>query len=288
MSRRAHVTQDEVNQAANELLAAGTTPTTTLIQQRVGGSFTTIGRLFEVWEQQHRAEPAGAIEIPDDVARAATESLQMLWRTAFDLARREVAQVRAAAAEELAAVQSKRDEQAGAIERLELEAEGYEHQVRQLQQQIESLQGTLAQAQTSAEIATARVQDRERQLAERDRTLAERDEQITDLRSEVAQARREVEQASKAAQEAQAGRAQLQGRLDEAAAQAAQQTQRYTDLQLAHARQTGELEAQHQRLDEQARIIDRLTAASTPPPDEGERSRAQASRVKSARKEQDQ
>ncbi len=270
------MTQDEVNQAATDLLAAGTTPTTTLIQQQVGGSFTTIGRLFEVWEQQRRAEPAGAIEVPDEVARAATESLQMLWRTALDLARREVAQVRAAAAEELATVQAKRDEQAGAIERLELEAEGYEHQVRQLQQQIESLQGTLAQAQTAAEVATARVQDRERQLAERDRALTERDQQIADLRSQVAQARSQVELASKATQEAQAARALLQGRLDEAAAQAAQQTQRYTDLQVAHARQTGELEALRVRLDEQARIIDRLTPASTPPPDEGERSRTRS------------
>ena len=95
------------------------------------------------------------------------------------------------------------------------------------------------------------------------------------MHTDLAHARSEVEQAGKLAQEHQAARALLQGRLDEATAQATQQTQRYTDLQVAHARLTGELEALRQRLDEQARIIDRLTPAGSSTPGKEERGHTQ-------------
>jgi chromosome segregation ATPase len=246
MARRTTVTPEEVFQVAESLAAAGRRPTTLLIREQVGGSFTTVGKYLEQWEQQHPAPVPVVMEVPPEVVSRANEAIQTLWRAATDLANREIAQIRAAAAEDRTAAQAKYGEQATIVEQLEGQIETQEQTIEEYGQEVTRLQREVAEARMAAEVATARVADREQVVVEHEQTIAR-------LRDELAQARATAERETQRASDL---RVQLDGLELEGLEQRI--------VQVEHAKLLGELAALRERLDEQARIIDRLTPLKRP------------------------
>jgi len=88
---RTGITQEQVNAAADALIAAGENPTVEKIRTALGtGSPNTITRMLDLWRTQlgHRLQQVIALpEVPGDVGRL----MQELWRLAVEHATQQAA-----------------------------------------------------------------------------------------------------------------------------------------------------------------------------------------------------
>ncbi len=86
------ITQDQVNQAADAIIAAGERPTVEKVRQQLGtGSPNTVTRMLDVWRQglSERLRQASLLpELPDEVGQAMTA----LWTHALQHARAQAQQ----------------------------------------------------------------------------------------------------------------------------------------------------------------------------------------------------
>jgi len=119
------ITQDQVNQAADTVVAAGERPTVEKIRNLLGtGSPNTVTRMLEVWRQglAERLRQASLLpELPDEVGQAMTA----LWTQALQHARTEAQQTLKAEHEALqratAALEARASEQAAQLAAAETE-----------------------------------------------------------------------------------------------------------------------------------------------------------------------
>jgi len=77
---RPGITQEQVYEAASELMDEGTAPTVQSVRERIGsGSYTTITPLLNQWREEHaKSTPANVPDIPEAVQAA----FGKVWRTA--------------------------------------------------------------------------------------------------------------------------------------------------------------------------------------------------------------
>ena len=81
MPRRAKITQDDVNQAADQLKAEGIKPTPTTVRDSLNaGSFTTVTKMLDLWNSQQ--EDADKVPVPD-VPEFAHRLLEKLHRELY-------------------------------------------------------------------------------------------------------------------------------------------------------------------------------------------------------------
>ena len=163
---RAIVTPEAVAEAAQALLASGQEPTVILIQERTGGSFTTVKRHLDAWKT---AQAAPQVAVPEAITAAGEELLRHVWQAAA----KQIAQAQAEAEETAQA-------QIGAIRAQLAEAETA---IARLEQQLDEAEARRQKAETFGEEQRQRAE-----RAEAAQTALER--RITQLEAEQTEAER--------------------------------------------------------------------------------------------------
>lgn len=79
-------TQKAVYQAAQDLVNEGIEPSIILIQERTGGSYTTVKKWFELWLEERQAHNANLVELPAEFEVKAREFARVLYSSAVNQA----------------------------------------------------------------------------------------------------------------------------------------------------------------------------------------------------------
>ncbi|MBG6083191.1 DNA-binding protein [Rubrivivax gelatinosus] len=206
------VTQEIVSAAANALVAEGKEPTFRLIQERTGGSYTTIKPYLEAWDAERRKAPA--VELPLDVQAQGKEFVQRLYAHALRAATESVAEplaraeaARAKAKEQLANVE-------GEVARLEAVEQAQAAQIDALSSKLHDLELTAAAQQATLQEKAAAVARLEAQLEQAQRDLAGRDQELAALRassSAVSGLQSQLEQLQRTVQDLASGDSAAKG-----------------------------------------------------------------------------
>ena len=127
----ARIATDElVSATADALLAEGIQPTLKLLQERTGGSYTTVNKAFGRWKEQ-RALDQQLEDPPTEVAHKGDQLLRVVWAAAKRIAETRVEEIRQAA---------------------ELSVQSIRSELQHAQEQIGHLEGSLA-------VLTSRYED---------------------------------------------------------------------------------------------------------------------------------
>lgn len=175
-------TQETVFAAADALVAEGVAePSLTQVQERTGGSYTTVKRHLEAWTAQRRAE-ASAIALPPEIEARGHEFVRGIYAHAAKAAH-------AAIAEPLAAAEAARklaEERLAAAEAEVRRLEGIEQEqgarLEELAERARSLEVTLAARDAAIDEKAGALARLEEQLAESQRGLAASTQEIAELR----------------------------------------------------------------------------------------------------------
>lgn len=193
-------TREAVFQIADELVAQGHKPGPNIVQQRTGGSFTTVSRLLKEWEAERQVTQP-VLDLPPALVAHATELARTLWTTAHADAQRTVQQLRAESEHTLAGARAELADALAAIERLEGERAERESTIANLQQTEATLRAALAEAEAQQRVAEARTVEvqaaMERAAAEGRQSqerLAEQLQRLGEFGGELAAVRRQVEE----------------------------------------------------------------------------------------------
>lgn len=255
------ITQDQVNQAADTIVAAGERPTVEKIRNHLGtGSPNTVTRMLDVWRQglAERLRQASLLpELPDEVGQA----MAALWAQALQYARTEAQQALKTEHEALQRVTADLDARASeqadqlaaaeADKAIAIEAAKLAEGRLEIQQQlIDRLQSELKTREQEFERLAARNQllvTAESQLRQEIQTLETRTTQERDRWQQHVQAveDRAHAQVDQARMDLKAARSELaevrkQNREDQSA-----QQQRITALTQALSRAESEASRQH-------------------------------------------
>jgi chromosome segregation ATPase len=189
---RPGITQGQVFEVAETLVAEGLAPTVPLVRERLGsGSFTTLGEHLRAWKEKHAAAAVAEIHDMPEKVRAA---FQLAWQVAFRNAQTEVETQRQA-------LEAMRRE-------MEREQRDMTEEIRRLEREIEAaverggqLDTALAEARRTGEekdrqllalqINNARLEERVKAADERADVANDRAEeyqrQVTDLQGKLAE-----------------------------------------------------------------------------------------------------
>lgn len=173
------VTRELVTAAAEALIAAGIEPTVKLVQDRTGGSFSTVQPLLKTWKVS-RGESA-AVTVPAEVQARGESFVRDLYATALLAAQTSVEEplklaeeARDAAANELAAAVSE-------VSRLEALAEEQSAKIETLEARIQELELRWSVGQvTIAELTGANLR-LEGRLDEAQIAIGKRDLELAEL-----------------------------------------------------------------------------------------------------------
>lgn len=145
MGRRGSISEEQVFEAADALVAQGKEVTPTALLGSLGsGSFTTIYKYLSAWEASRAAAVTDrAAVIPDAVLSA----FGAAWRAASAEAGKEVLAVKEQAAEDVAAAKAQFQEALETIERLEAESEADAGRIDSLSAKIADLEKALHQSE---------------------------------------------------------------------------------------------------------------------------------------------
>lgn len=113
------VTQQAVDAAADAIVAAGGKPTFRLIQQRVGGSFTTLKPMLADWETRREKGEEAAVEVPDALLARGADLVRSIYAEVAQQARVESEVVRKDAEARVNAMKAELAEATEEIARLE-------------------------------------------------------------------------------------------------------------------------------------------------------------------------
>jgi len=193
-------TREAVFKTADELMTQGQKPGPNIVQQRTGGSFTTVSRLLKEWEAERQVTQP-VLDLPPALVAHATELARTLWTTAHADAQRMVQQLRAESEQTLASARAELADALAAIERLEGERAERDSTIANLQQTEATLRAALAEAEAQQRVAEARTTEvqaaLERAAAEGRQSQERQAEQLHrlgELGGELAAVRRQVEE----------------------------------------------------------------------------------------------
>ena len=175
-------TEEAVFAAADALVAEGKEPSLKVVQERTGGSYTTVKRHLEAWEAKRKGEIA-AVDLPADIEARGRDFVQALYAHALHGAK-------AAVAEPLALAEASRDKAEGLLAGAEAEVarlEGVEQEqavrLEALTQRVRELEMSTAAQQATIQEKAAAAARLEAQLAEAQSALAARDQELAGLRA---------------------------------------------------------------------------------------------------------
>lgn len=198
MGRRGSISEEQVFEAADALVAQGKEVTPTALLGSLGsGSFTTIYKHLSAWEASRAtAVTDRAAVIPDTVLSA----FGAAWRAASAEAGKEVLAVKEQAAEDVAAAKAQFQEALETIERLESESEADATRIDSLSAKIAELEKSLHQSENEKAALKATCDQLRHQVKSQD---AELDRLHKDAESERKRHDQEMSKASASASAAQ-------------------------------------------------------------------------------------
>lgn len=178
------VTQQAVDAAADAILSAGGKPTFRLIQQRVGGSFTTIKPMLADWEARREKGEDAAVEVPDTLLARGADLVRTIYAEVAQQARVESEAVRKDAEVRMSAMKGELSEATEEIARLEALGSSRAEELETLREANRALELQAGRLEERAEQATRlEVELRDLRVA-----LAKAEQQALDLQDQLAKA----------------------------------------------------------------------------------------------------
>lgn len=192
MGRRGSISEEQVFEAADALVAQGKEVTPTALLSSLGsGSFTTIYKHLSAWEASRAtAVTDRAAVIPEAVLSA----FGAAWRSATAEAGKEVLAAKEQAAEEVAAAKAQFQEALETIERLEAEGESDAAQLEAQSAKIAELESALHQSENERSALKAAFEQLQNQVKSQE-------SELTRLHKELESARKDKDNAIKEAAE---------------------------------------------------------------------------------------
>ena len=170
MGRRGSISEEQVFEAADALVAQGKEVTPTALLSSLGsGSFTTIYKHLSAWESSRASAVTDrAAVIPEAVLSA----FGAAWRAATAEAGKEVLAVREQAAEDVAAARTQFQEALQTIERLESESEADAARLESLSAKVAELEKCLHQSENERAVLKATCEQLQHQVKSQESDLA--------------------------------------------------------------------------------------------------------------------
>lgn len=157
-------TDEAVFAAADAAVAEGIEPTLKLLQERTGGSYTTVNKAFSRWKEQRASEQAYE-PAPAEITGKVDQLMRTIWSTAREKAQQRLEEIRRAAD---LTVQTIRSELAHAQEQIgRLEAE-----LASTGQQLQDSRAALEQERSHMHSQALLIQQLEAECARCARSLA--------------------------------------------------------------------------------------------------------------------
>lgn len=173
---RPGLTQEQVIEAANALLAAGQAVSVHAVRSALGvGSYTTISNHLRGWREHQIDHAPSAGAVPPELEALASKFFSSIWHSASGIARRELEAIRHAAHAQVEDSRQEFDHALQEITRLEDQIEHTRQQTVEDARELDRLRNALAQTQAERDAQTRRD--------------AERLTHITELKAELANAR---------------------------------------------------------------------------------------------------
>ncbi len=179
---RAVATKEAVFAAASALVREGLTPSMTTVQERTGGSYTTVKKHLEAWEAENKAKLA-LVEVPPEIQAFGQELVQKLYSQATVAADARVAEPLAQAEAKRERAESQLAAAETEVARLEAVEQDQTAQIAKLGQRVHDLELEKAAQQATLAEKVAAVDRLEGLLAAAQKTLAERDIELAGLRA---------------------------------------------------------------------------------------------------------
>ena len=178
------VTQQAVDAAADAIVAAGGKPTFRLINQRVGGSFTTLKPMLANWEERRGKGAESVVEVPDALLARGADLVRGIFAEVAQQARVESEAVRKDAEARVVEVRAELSEATEEIARLEAQETARAAELSSLRDEHKALELLAAGLKERAALA-ARL---ESELRDARAALAKSEQQATDLQAQLAKA----------------------------------------------------------------------------------------------------
>lgn len=199
MGRRGSISEEQVFEAADALVAQGKEVTPTALLSSLGsGSFTTIYKHLSAWESSRASAVTDrAAVIPEAVLSA----FGAAWRAATAEAGKEVLAVKEQAAEDVAAARTQFQEALQTIERLETESEADATRLESLSAKVAELEKCLHQSENERAVLKATCEQLQHQVKSQESDLArvhkESESERKRHQEELAEARKDKDTAIK-------------------------------------------------------------------------------------------
>jgi len=178
------VTQSSIDAAADAVVTAGGKPTFRLIQQRVGGSFTTIKPMLADWEARRVSDEVTPVDVPDALLAKGADLVRVIFAEVAQQARVEADAVRKDAVGQIAAMKGELSEATEEIVRLEAQNSAKDEEIT-----------ALKSANRDFELKVGRLEERvqrttetEVNLTEARSALAKAEQQVVDLHAQLSKA----------------------------------------------------------------------------------------------------
>lgn len=180
MSKRV-VTKELVIAAAKALVAEGIDPTVKLVQERTGGSFSTVQPLLKAWQAEEKQ--TDAVAVPPEIQARAEKLIRAVYTTA-------VLAAQASVAEPLKQAEAARDLAANELATAVAEVAHLEALADERTAKIETLEVRIHELELRCSVAQATISDQtganlrlEARLDEAQRAISKRDMELAELRA---------------------------------------------------------------------------------------------------------
>lgn len=144
------VTQELVNQAADDLISEGKEPTLVDIQARIGGSFTSIKKCLDHWKEERVSSSEAVASMPPDVVAKGQELIRAVWISASGIAQRDARVIADKANMDVTNVRSELSQAMNEIARLERIESRLNELVEQQQYRLREVELALAESHVQA------------------------------------------------------------------------------------------------------------------------------------------
>jgi len=154
----ATATPEAVAAAAEALQAAGKRVTTISVQSHLGGgSFTTVQKYLEAWQQTQRDQRAAVVDVPAAVVERGMTLLRQVWQAAQAEAGEEITQTREETEAQLAEMRDQLAEALLAVQRQEAENADQAQAIAGQAAWVVTLQAERDEARTEARVNAAQA-----------------------------------------------------------------------------------------------------------------------------------
>lgn len=178
------VTQQLVDDAANAVIAAGGKPTFRLIQQRVGGSFTTLKPMLTDWDMRRKNGEIKPIDVPEALLAKGIDLIKIIFAEVTQQADIEIDVVRKNAITEITATKDELREAMEEITHLEMKNIANGDEIVILKNANHDLELKIGKLEERVQ----RSNETEINLSESRSALAKMEQQLVDLQAQLIKA----------------------------------------------------------------------------------------------------